>query len=121
MSRRGGGDCWGPREATRRAARCECEGDDPSRAMHRYRLAPALFAAGTGASGLSPALADAPKGLVPIALQAGQLTGIDGNVLLAVAKVECDYGRCRSGQPDDLVPADLRAHVEAAALQPAGA
>ena len=84
-------------------------------------LAPALFAAGTGASGLSPALADAPKGLMPIALQAGQLTGIDGNVLLAVAKVETDWGRARHGQPDNLVPADVRANVDAAALQPGGA
>ena len=85
-------------------------------------LAPALFAAtGTGASGLSPALADAPRGLMPVAFQAGQLTGIDGNVLLAIARVECDYGRCRSGQPDDLVPADLRAHVDAAALLSGGA
>jgi hypothetical protein len=69
-------------------------------------LAPALFAAAGGAngSGLSPALADAPKGLVSVAWQAGQQTGVDGNVLLAIAKVECDYGRCRTGQPDDLVP-----------------
>ena len=49
------------------------------------------------------------------------MTAIDGNVLLAIAKVECDYGRCRSGQPDDLVPADLRAHVDAAALLSGGA
>ncbi len=67
-------------------------------------LAPALFAAAGGASGsgLSPALADAPKGLVAIAFQAGQATGIDGNVLIAIAKV------------------DVRAHVDAAALQPGG-
>jgi hypothetical protein len=85
-------------------------------------LAPALFAAtGTGANGLSPALADAPRGLVSVAFQAGQQTGIGGNVLLAIAKVECDYGRCRTGQPDDLVPDDVRAHVDAAALQPGGA
>ena len=50
-------------------------------------LAPASFAADTGAGGLSPALADAPRGLVPLAFQAGQLTGIDSNVLLAVDKV----------------------------------
>jgi hypothetical protein len=86
-------------------------------------LAPALFAAagGTGASALSPALADAPRGLVTVAFQAGQQTGIDGNVLLAIAKVECDYGRCRTGQPDDLVPDDVRDHVDGAALQPGGA
>jgi hypothetical protein len=86
-------------------------------------LTPALFAAagGTGASSLSPALADAPRGLVSVAFQAGQATGIDGNVLLAIAKVECDYGRCRTGQPDDLVPDDVRAHIDAAALQPGGA
>ncbi len=86
-------------------------------------LAPALFAAAGGAngSGLSPALADAPRGLVSVAFQAGQTTGIDGNVLLAIAKVECNYGRCRSGQPDDLVPDDVRARVDTAALQPGGA
>jgi hypothetical protein len=85
-------------------------------------LAPALFAAtSTSGAGLSPALADAPKGLVSVAWQAGQQTGIDGNVLLAIARVECDYGRCRTGQPDDLVPDDVRAHVDAAALQPGGA
>jgi len=81
-------------------------------------LAPALFAAagGTGASSLSPALGDAPRGLVSVAFRAGHLTGIDGNVLLAIAKVECDYGRCRTGQPDDLVPDDVRARVDTAAL-----
>jgi CHAP domain len=42
-------------------------------------------------------------------------------VLLAIAKVECDDGRCGTGQPDDLVPDDVRAHVDAAALQPGGA
>ncbi len=67
-----------------------------------------------------PGLADAPKGLVPVAFQAGQMTGIDGNVLLAIAKVECDYGRCRTRQPDDLVPDDVRAHVDGGALQPGG-
>jgi hypothetical protein len=85
-------------------------------------LTPALFAAtSTGASSLSPALADAPRGLVSVAFQAGHFTGIDGNVLLAIAKVECDYGRCGTGQPDDLVPDDIRAHVDAAALRPGGA
>lgn len=53
--------------------------------------------------------------------QAGAMTGIDANVLLAIAKVECDYGRCRSAQPDNLVPADIRAHVDVAALQPGSA
>jgi hypothetical protein len=43
------------------------------------------------------------------------------NVLLAIAKVECDYGRCRTGQQDDLVPDEVRAHVDTAALQPGGA
>ncbi len=32
-----------------------------------------------------------------VAFQAGQLTGIDANVLLAIAKVESDYGRSRGG------------------------
>ena len=49
------------------------------------------------------------------------MTGIDANVLLAVAKVETDWGRARQGQPDELVPADIRPDVDAAALQPGGA
>jgi hypothetical protein len=54
-------------------------------------LAPVLFSfGGSNASGLSPQVADAPTGLVPLAFQAGAMTGIDGNVLLAVAKVETD-------------------------------
>ncbi len=57
-------------------------------------LAPALLSAGgSNASGLSPALAAAPPGLVPLAFQAGAMTGIDPNVLLAIAKVETDWGR----------------------------
>ncbi len=57
-------------------------------------LAPALLSFGSSsASGLSPQLADAPPGLVPLAFQAGAMTGIDGNVLLAIAKVETDWGR----------------------------
>jgi CHAP domain/Transglycosylase SLT domain len=85
-------------------------------------LAPALLATGSpSASGLSPQLADAPPALVPLALQAGAATGIDGNVLLAIAKVETAFGRARQAQPDDLVPADIRAAVDAAALQPGGA
>ena len=84
-------------------------------------LAPALLSFGSpSASGLSPQLADAPPGLVPLALQAGAATGIAGNVLLAIAKVETDWGRARQAQPDDLVPADIRAAVDAAALQPDG-
>ena len=75
---------------------------------------------GAGASGLSPALAGAPKGLVAVAFQAGGATGIDPNVLLAIAKVETNWGQARNGQPDDLVPDDIRAHVDVAALQPGG-
>src|SRR5439155_2230263 len=85
-------------------------------------LAPALLATGSpSASGLSPQLADAPPGLVPLAFQAGAATGIDPNVLLAIAKVETDWGRARNAQPDDLVPADIRASIDATALQPGGA
>ena len=48
------------------------------------------------------------------------MTGIDPNVLLAIVKVETDWGRAREGQPDELVPADIRANVDAAALQSGG-
>lgn len=73
-------------------------------------LAPALLSFGSpSAAGLSPQLADAPPGLVELAFQAVAATGIDGNVLLAIAKVETDWGRAREAQPDDLVPADIRA------------
>src|SRR3989440_4479072 len=85
-------------------------------------LAPALLATGgSSASGLSPQLADAPAGLVQLAFQAGATTGIDGNVLLAIAKVETDWGRARQAQPDELVPADVRSTIDASALQPGGA
>jgi hypothetical protein len=85
-------------------------------------LAPALLATGNGsASSLSPALADAPPALVPLAFQAGAATGIDPNVLLAIAKIETDWGRARQAQPDDLVPADIRTAIDATALQPGGA
>jgi hypothetical protein len=67
-------------------------------------LAPALLATGRpNAPGLSPQPADAPPGLVELAFQAGAATGIDGNVLLAIAKVEIDLGRARQAQPDELV------------------
>jgi len=65
-------------------------------------------------------LADAPHQLVSVASEAGGLTGIDSNVLLAVSKIECNFGRCRSGQLDSLVPADVRSHVDVLALQPGG-
>jgi membrane-bound lytic murein transglycosylase B len=83
-------------------------------------LVVALLSAGPGASasGVSPALAGAPPGLVAIAFQAGEATGIDPNVLLAIAKVETDWGQARNGQPDDLVPPDVRASIDVAALQP---
>ena len=68
----------------------------------------------------SARLSDAPGALLTIAAQAGDATDIDPNVLLAIAKVECSFGQCRTGQPDALVPADIRAHIDAAALQPGG-
>ncbi len=82
----------------------------------RHPCARALSVWSSSASGLSPQLADAPPGLVPLGLQAGEMTGIDPNVLLAIAKVETDWGRARQGQSDDLVPVDLRAHVDPVAL-----
>ena len=73
-------------------------------------LAPALLSLGnSSASGLSPQLVDAPPGLVPLAFKAGAITGIDGNVLLASAKIETDFGRAHQGQPNELKPADVRA------------
>jgi hypothetical protein len=48
---------------------------------------------GASASGVSPALAGAPPGLVAVAFEAGPATGIDPNVLLAIAKVETDWGQ----------------------------
>jgi membrane-bound lytic murein transglycosylase B len=68
----------------------------------------------------APAVAAAPAPLVRLAEQAGALTGVDPAVLLAISEVECDFGRCRSGQPDAMVPADLRRHVNPAALRPGG-
>jgi len=65
-------------------------------------------------------VAGAPARLVAIARDAGALTGVDPNVLLGISRVECNFGRCRSGQPDGLVPADLRGRVDAAALRPGG-
>lgn len=73
--------------------------------------------AGTSSSGQ---LADAPSQLVSLARDAGGVTGVDPNVLLAVSKVECNFGRCRSGQSDTLVPPDLRSHVDVVALKPGG-
>jgi membrane-bound lytic murein transglycosylase B len=64
--------------------------------------------------------AAAPGPLVQVAREAGRLTGVDANVLLAISEVECDFGRCREGQPDAMVPSDLRSHVDTASLQPGG-
>ena len=61
-----------------------------------------------------------PAQLVAVARQASSLTGVDAAVLLGISEVECDFGRCRSGQPDVMVPADVRSHVDTAALQPGG-
>jgi len=66
------------------------------------------------------ALAAAPAGLVAVADEAGRLTGVDADVLLAISEVECDFGRCQAGLPDALVPADLRSRVDVAALRPGG-
>jgi murein DD-endopeptidase MepM/ murein hydrolase activator NlpD len=86
-------------------------------------LVPAVLSAPAANASFAPssALADAPQGLVTIAVQAGHLTQQDPNVLLAIAKVETTWGKAQNGQPDDLVPADLQAHIDAGALQPGGA
>jgi membrane-bound lytic murein transglycosylase B len=65
--------------------------------------------------------AGAPARLVAVARQAARMTGADAAVLLAISEVECDFGRCRAGQPDTLVPADVRSRIDRAALQPGGA
>jgi membrane-bound lytic murein transglycosylase B len=65
--------------------------------------------------------AGAPAPLVAVARRAGGLTGTDPAVLLAISEVECDFGRCRAGQPDAMVPADVRSRVDRTALQPGGA
>jgi membrane-bound lytic murein transglycosylase B len=83
-------------------------------------LAIALGSRALHATPTSGLLADAPSKLVSVAKQAGGLTGIDANVLLAVSKVECNFGRCRSGQLDSMVPPDVRSHVDPLALKPGG-
>jgi len=65
-----------------------------------------------------PAAAPAP--LVNVARQASRVTGVDPGVLLAISQVECDFGRCRAGQSDALVPPDVRSQVDRTALQPGG-
>ncbi len=86
-------------------------------------LVPTVLSSPASGAGfaLSSALAGAPKGLVAIAVQAGRLTQQDPNALLAIARVETEWGQAQNGQPDDLVPADIQAHVDLAALQPGGA
>jgi membrane-bound lytic murein transglycosylase B len=88
--------------------------------------APQLREALAGPSAPAPnaattAPAGAPSPLVAVARRAGRLTGADPAVLLAISEVECNFGRCRAGQPDAMVPADVRGHVDRAALQPGGA
>ncbi|HXM55997.1 MAG TPA: transglycosylase SLT domain-containing protein [Candidatus Dormibacteraeota bacterium] len=76
-------------------------------------------AAGTPELGLViPAAAPAP--LVTVARRAARATGADPAVLLAISQVECDFGRCRAGQSDTLVPADVRSHIDRTALEPGG-
>jgi hypothetical protein len=65
--------------------------------------------------------AGAPSALVLVARHASVLTGADPAVLLAISEVECDFGRCRAGQSDTLVPTDVRSRVDQAALRPGGA
>jgi hypothetical protein len=68
----------------------------------------------------SLAMAGVPPGLVQAAHQASQLTGIEAAVLVAIARKETNLGQARTGEPDDLVPADIRAHVDGVALAPGG-
>ncbi|HEY4027702.1 MAG TPA: transglycosylase SLT domain-containing protein, partial [Candidatus Dormibacteraeota bacterium] len=66
------------------------------------------------------AVRGAPAPLVPVAQGAGHLTGVDPNVLLAISEVECNFGRCRSGAQDAMVPADVRTRIDVTALRPGG-
>ena len=72
-------------------------------------------------TGPRTAPAGAPAALVTVAREAGRQTGVDPAVLLAISEVECDFGRCRAGQPDAMVPADVRSRIDRTALQPGGA
>lgn len=81
---------------------------------------PPVPTTGTTAS-VAAAVKGAPAELVAVATEAGDLTGVRPDVLLAISRVECDFGRCQSGLPDDLVPADVRRHVDVGALAPGGA
>ncbi|TMC08921.1 MAG: hypothetical protein E6J41_11920 [Chloroflexi bacterium] len=87
--------------------------------------APQLQAALAGPApdppGPRTAPAGAPAALVTVAREAGRRTGVDPAVLLAISEVECDFGRCRAGQPDTMVPADVRSRIDRTALQPGGA
>jgi hypothetical protein len=76
---------------------------------------------GANASGVSPAFAGAPQGVVAAAFPAGEATNIDPNVLLAIAKVETNWARRAMLSPTTWVPADIQAHVDVAALQAGGA
>jgi membrane-bound lytic murein transglycosylase B len=65
--------------------------------------------------------AGAPAPLVAVARQAGGATGVSPGVLLAISEVESNFGQARAGQPDTMVPADVRRAVDTTALQPGGA
>jgi CHAP domain len=69
---------------------------------------------------VSDTLGSAPPGLVDTAARSATKFGQDASVLLAVNYVETVFGTVQTGQPDDLVPADIRAHVDQAALAPNG-
>jgi membrane-bound lytic murein transglycosylase B len=78
----------------------------------------------TGANTAATATAgvvSAPAALVAVADDAGRVTGVSPDVLLAISEVECNFGRCRMGLSDDMVPADVRGHVDGEALKAGGA
>lgn len=77
-------------------------------------------AGGAVAAPAPTAVPGAPASLIPVAQDAGRLTGVDSGILLAISRVECDYGQCRTGQPDTLVPADVRGRIDAAKLGTGG-
>jgi membrane-bound lytic murein transglycosylase B len=77
-------------------------------------------AEGASAAATPAPATGAPAALVPVARDAGRLTGVDAAVLLAISRVECDYGRCRTGLPDTMVPADVRGRIDAAKLGTGG-
>lgn len=83
-------------------------------------LAVFLAAAGLAAQLLHDPAAQAPAELRATADEAAALTGTEPSLLLAIAYRQTTFGQARAGEPDALVPADIRVSVNLAALAPGG-